>query len=74
MSKQATNNEKKNDDEEMIDTNINKDQEMEEEKQPQMLHKPSIDTHSEMLKSETNDPERSEMSEQYEFDPFFGRT
>lgn len=65
-------------DEEMIDTwtkdKPNPDVEMEEVKEPRMAPKPSIDTHSEMLKSETIEHEKSEFSEAYEIDPFFHRT
>lgn len=60
----------------MIDTtNKEKDVDMEEEaKEPKQMHKPSIDDGSELIKSEAFEIEKSEMSEQYDIDPFFGRT
>lgn len=76
MGKKFEENKKEEEDEEMIDTTVKKNQdvEMEEAKDPQMSHKQSMDTYSEMLKSETNELEKSEMSEAYDIDPFFGRT
>jgi hypothetical protein len=60
----------------MIDTTTKqfKDADMEEEKQPEMKHRHSIGDNSEMLKSETIDQEKSEISEAYEFDPFLSKT
>jgi len=58
-------------DEEVIDTSTNKkdnkDVEMEVENQSR------VEDNSEMLKSVTNDHDKSEISEPYEFDPFFGK-
>ena len=58
-------------DEEVIDTSTNKkdnkDVEMEVENQSR------VEDNSEMLKSVTNDQDKSEISEPYEFDPFFGK-
>lgn len=67
---------KEDQDEEMIDTvtKQNKDADMEEEKQPETRHKQSIGDYSDMLKSETLDHEKSEMSDAYEFDPFLAKT
>ena len=63
-------------DEEMIDTTgknkESQDVEMEEEKEPHHHGRHRAD--SEVIRSETNDPDRSEFSENFEIDPFFGRT
>ena len=46
----------------------------EEKEKPKAHHRPSLDDASELLKSELEDYDKSELSEYGGFDPFFGRT
>jgi len=76
MGKKYAEVKQQDDDEEMIDTNgknkESQDVDMEEEKEHH--HHGRQRAESEVLRSETNDPDRSELSENFEIDPFFGRT